>query len=151
MIRYFLLLMLMIVTLSLTACEKPISVSYTSVCTQANVGKLIETTGYLSDGNGVFCSNTRSGKIECSYSLTETPKAKVHLLADIPVGTSANTAEELKGSYKSEDVKIHDNNNTLVSPTQQVKVTSKVSTIYSAEEAPNKVGCTLTVKKIEKQ
>jgi hypothetical protein len=54
--------MMIVLVVLLAACEKSTEIRYANVCDRDNDGKLIETTGYLSDGNGVLCSDTRNGK-----------------------------------------------------------------------------------------
>jgi hypothetical protein len=133
----------------LTACEKPTTIGYANVCNRDNDGKLIETTGYLNDGNGVFCSNTRNGTMECSFTLVEKPHDEKGISADISVGTSANTAEELKSNYAPEDVKIRDNNGELISPAQKLRVTGRLQS-FADKTDPSEGGCYLTVKTIKR-
>jgi hypothetical protein len=72
----------------------------------------------VSNGTGVFCSNTRNSSLECSFSIVERPQDEKGISMCIPVGTSANNSEELKSNCKPENVKIRDKNAGLIRLTQ---------------------------------
>jgi hypothetical protein len=121
-------------------------VEYTKACTPENDGKYIETSGFLNGETTVSCSNIGGGPLRCSYSFLETPTAAKNLInADIEQGTWANNAEELKSSYKTEDIKIRDNGGNIINLTDKVKITGKITAIPATER------CFIKVSKIEKQ
>ena len=120
-------------------------VEYANACTAQNDKKNIEVTGFLSPRRSVFCSNTGGGPVRCGVNLLEAPdSAKDNMSADIVRGNGANNIEEIKGSFKKEDIKIHDNNGNLINLADKVKVTGILNKIPDADQ------CYLTVSKIEK-
>jgi len=120
-------------------------VEYSKACTVENDKKYIEVSGFLSPRRSIYCSNTGGGPVRCGVNLLETADSeKDNLSADIERGTSANNIEEVKGSFKKEDIKIHDNNGNIINLAEKVRVTGKLNKI------PDKDQCYLTVSKIEK-
>ena len=120
-------------------------VEYAKACTAENDKKYIEVTGFLSPRRSVFCSNTGGGPVRCGVNLLETADSeKDNLSADIERGSGANNIEEVKGSFKKEDIKIRDNSGSLINLADKVSVTGKLNKI------PEKEQCYLTVYKIEK-
>jgi hypothetical protein len=65
--------------------------------------------------------------------------------ADIEVGRSANTVEELAKNYKREDIKIRDHQGNVINLAEKVKLTGKLTVVPGSER------CFMTVTKIEKQ
>jgi hypothetical protein len=123
-----------------------IPVEYSKACAAENDKKYIEVSGFLNPRSSIYCSNTGGGPVRCGVNLLETADSqKNNLSADIERGTSANNIEEIKGSFKKEDVKIHDNNGNLINLSDKFKVTGKLNKIPDADQ------CYLTVSKIEKQ
>ena len=120
-------------------------VEYAKACTAENDKKNIEVSGFLSPRRTVFCSNTGGGPVKCGVNLLETvDSTKDNLSADIVRGTGANNIEEVKGSFKKEDIKIHDNGGNLINLGDKVKVTGILNKIPDVDQ------CYLTVSKIEK-
>ncbi|SRR5215204_2230829 len=120
-------------------------VEYSKACTAENDKKTIEISGFLSPRRSVFCSNTGGGPVRCGVNLLETvDSAKDNLSADIERGTGANNIEEVKGSFKKEDIKIHDNGGNIINLADKVRVTGRLNKI------PDQDQCYLTVYKIEK-
>jgi hypothetical protein len=64
--------------------------------------------------------------------------------ADIEQGSGANTVEKLEGSYKKEDLKIHDNLGGAVKIGDKVKLSGEMNVM------PDGSFCFLKVTKIEK-
>ena len=120
-------------------------VEYAKACSAENDKKNIEVSGFLSPRRSVFCSNTGGGPVKCGVNLLETAdSAKDNLSADIVQGTGANNIEEVKGSFKKEDIKIHDDSGNLVNLADKVRVTGVLNKIPNADQ------CYMTVSKIEK-
>lgn len=120
-------------------------VEYAKACSAENDKKNIEVSGFLSPRRSVFCSNTGGGPVRCGVNLLEAPDAaKDNFSADIVRGNSANNIEEIKGSFKKEDIKIHDDSGNLINLADKVKVTGILNKIPNADQ------CYLTVSKIEK-
>lgn len=129
------------------ACENQTGVptEYAKACAAEMDKKYIETSGFLDDKGGVFCSNTGGGPVRCGFKFTETPNAeKVSLSADIERGTSANNVEELPKGYKREDIKIRDNSGNIINLAEKVKITGKLNFVPGSDR------CYVTVSKIEK-
>jgi hypothetical protein len=143
--KHYLLLALMFVCAALMACDQPATpMEFGSVCTPENDGKAAAVTGYFFDDGHMFCSNT-SGRMECSIKFAAKPGDEKGFSAEIEQGTWANDVEKVESSYKTSDIKIHDNSGAILSLSDKVKITGKIST------TPDNSVCFLTVKKIEKQ
>jgi hypothetical protein len=87
--------------------------------------------------------------MEYSFTIFEKLHDEKDINADIPVGTSTNTAEELKSNYKPEDVKIRDDNGKLINLTQKVKVIGRLRSFRDKTD-PSGGACYTTVKNIER-
>jgi len=120
-----------------------VPVEFSKACAAENEKKYLEVSGFLDDKGGVFCSN-RSGRMECSFNLRETPTGEKKLSAYIQTGTSANSAEQLPKGYSREDLKIRDNAGNIINLADKVKVTGELNTTGD----PNV--CFINVTKIEK-
>ena len=99
---------------------------FSKACAVDNEKKIVEVGGFLSAGPSVLCSN-RSGRMECSFKLTEKPGAEKSISAYIKQGDGANSVEKLPKSYRREDVRIRDNAGNLIQPDDRVKVTGSMS------------------------
>jgi len=142
---YFILAIIFTVCLAAGCNTTGVPVEYSKACTGENDKKYIEVSGFLSPRRSVYCSNTGGGPVRCGVNLLETVDSeKDNLSADIERGTSANNIEEIKGSFKKEDIKIHDNNGNIINLAEKFKVTGTLNKI------PDKDQCYLTVSKIEK-
>ncbi|HVE55468.1 MAG TPA: hypothetical protein VNB22_01480 [Pyrinomonadaceae bacterium] len=137
---YFILAVIFVVCLAAGCNTTGVPVEYSKACTGENDKKYIEVSGFLSPRRSVYCSNTGGGPVRCGVDLLESPDSeKDNLSADIERGTSANNIEEIKGSFKKEDIKIHDNNGNIINLAEKVKVTGTLNKI------PDKDQCYLTV------
>jgi len=137
---YFILAIIFVVCLAAGCNTTGVPVEYSKACTGENDKKYIEVSGFLSPRRSVYCSNTGGGPVRCGVDLLESPDSeKDNLSADIERGTSANNIEEIKGSFKKEDIKIHDNNGNIINLAEKVKVTGTLNKI------PDKDQCYLTV------
>ena len=87
--------------------------------------------------------------MECPFELFEAAGSEKQFMADIEVGSGANTVTEIPKSYKKEDLKVRDNAGDQVTlGTDKVKLTGKMSI---APAAPGGQGvCFMKVYKIEK-
>ena len=131
--------------LILMACAgKPAEqMAFPTKCNDADDGKYVAITGYLTDDGSVYCSNT-GGRMDCNFTLTEKPDGGAKILASIAQGSGKSSVEEFKSSYKKEDLKIHDNSGGMVKIGDKVTLTGKFSVI------PGGSSCFITVDKIDK-
>lgn len=122
---------------------------YASACSEANDKKVIEVPGFLDDKGSLFCSNTGGGPVRCGFKLLQNAGDPKGFSADVEVGTWANNVEKITGSYKREDIKIHDNSGNLVNLAEKYRVTG---TLHFAKDPTGKGAdvCYMYVTKIEK-
>lgn len=128
------------------ACGRPTTgtpIEFSKACSIENEKKYVEVGGFLAAGSGVYCSN-RGGRMECSFNFTENPNGDNKISAYIEQGSSANTVEELKKGFKSEDIKIRANDGNVVNLADKVKLTGEMNV------APDGKVCFINVTKIEK-
>jgi len=121
--------------------EPGVPVEYSKACAVENEKKVVAVSGFLSPGVTVFCSN-HGGRMECSYTFTETAGAKKGFSAEIEQGGGANQVEKLKSGYRREDVKIRDSAGSVINLAEKVKLTGKMNVTPSV--------CFLQVTKIER-
>jgi hypothetical protein len=144
--NHLILMIIFAVCLFAAGCSTAgVPVEYSKACSSENDNKYIEVGGFLNGKTSVFCSNIGGGSVKCGFSFKESPTSEKDMGADIEVGTGANTVEELPKDYKSENVKIRDNNGNVINLADKVKLTGKLSVVPGSER------CFMTVKKIEKQ
>lgn len=144
--KIYLFLALLILALTAFGCGRPttgVPVEFANACSPENEKKYVETSGFLDSGGGVYCSN-RSGRMECSFNLKESPDGEKKISAYIERGSSANTVEELKSGFKREDIKIHDNGGSVINLAEKVKLTGEMNV------TPDGKVCYINVTKIEK-
>jgi hypothetical protein len=145
------LVLAVLVCFLFTACNKPgVPTEYGKVCDAANEKKYLEVSGFLSDGGSLFCSNTGGTSMRCGFKLLQNAGDTKGFTADVEQGTGANNVEKISGSYKREDIKIHDNSGNLINLADQVKITGQMSIQKDPANSGNDV-CFMTVTKIEKQ
>jgi hypothetical protein len=143
--NYLILAVIFVCGLAVSCNQTGVPVEYSKACAAENDKKYIEVSGFLNPGRSVYCSNTGGGPVRCGIDLLEAPTSeKVSLSADIERGNSANNIEEIKSSYKKEDVKIHDNNGNIINLADKVKITGKLNVVPGSDR------CFITVSKIEK-
>jgi hypothetical protein len=129
----------------LTACagKQAEQIAFPTTCHDADDGKYVAITGYLTDGGSVYCSDT-GGRMDCNFTLTEQPDGCAKILASIAQGTGKSSVEDFGSSYKKTDLKIHDNSGGMVKIGDKVTLTGKFSVI------PGGSSCFITVDKIDK-
>lgn len=134
-----------IAAVSLGACtaRQAEQINFPVACKDAIEKKYVQISGYLIDQGVVYCSNTGE-RMECSFTITETPGSSNALRATIVQGTGANSVEKLSGAYTRENIKIHDNSGNLVKIGDQAKFTGTINPM------PDGGICILSVDKIEK-
>lgn len=142
MMRYQLFLMFCLVSFISSCNQTAVPTEFSKACIPENEKRYIEISGFLDEKGSVYCSN-RSGRMECSFSLRDNPGSEKRIGAEIEVGTGANAVEELKKSYKPEDVKIRDNSGSIINLAERVKLTGQMSI------SPDSKVCFMTVTKIE--
>ncbi|MGE3724191.1 MAG: hypothetical protein AB7I41_01470 [Candidatus Sericytochromatia bacterium] len=137
------------VFVTLVSCEKPTPVEYAQACSEANDQKLIQTSGYLTDGGSLFCSNTRDNStVECGFQLLAKIGDKNALKVDIAVGNGANSVEKIERGYKPSDLKIHDHAGALINFSKPVTITARARAWHDPT-SKEKLNCYFTVKKLE--
>lgn len=125
--KNYVILAVLLVCCVLVGCDttgEP--VEYSKVCSKASDGKTVETSGFLDDAGGVFCSNT-SGRMECGFKLKNDLKDEKGFSADIAIGSGANSMDKLESGYQKSDIKVRNNDGNPVDLSKKVKVTGKVS------------------------
>ena len=129
----------------LAACSsKPAEqMAFPTTCHDADDGKYVAITGYLTDDGSVYCSDT-GGRMDCNFTLTEKPDGGAKILASIAQGTGKSSVEDFGSSYKKADLKIHDNSGGMVKIGDKVTLTGKFSVISGG------ASCFITVDKIDK-
>ena len=143
--NYFILAVIFVCGLAIACNQTGTPVEYSKACVAENDKKYIEVNGFLNPRTSVYCSNTGGGPVRCGVDLLENPNSQnAPLSADIELGKTANNIEEIKSSYKKEDVKIHDNNGNLINLAEKVKITGKLNVVPGTDR------CFITVSKIEK-
>lgn len=143
--RIYLILVVAVASMIFSACEQPATpMEFGSICTPENDGKAASVSGYFYDDGHMFCSNT-SGRMECSVKFVARPGDEKGFSAEIEQGSYANDIEKVESSYKTSDIKIHDNTGAILSLADKVKITGKIST------TPDNSVCFVTVRKIGKQ
>ena len=142
--KMIMLLILAVLGVTAGCSTKGEPVEFAKACDVANEKKVIEVSGFLMDKGGVFCSNIGGGRLECGFTLTEKLGDEKGFKAEIAQGSSANSVEELPRGFKKEDIKIRDNSGNIISPSDKVKLTGKMSV------GPGGVPCFMQVDKIER-
>ena len=113
----------------LAGCKQPepgTPMEFSKACALENEKKVVEMSGFLRAAGSVFCSN-RGGRMECSFTFTESPGAAKGISAYIEQGSGANTVDKLKSGYKREDIKIRDNAGNLINLADKIKLTGKLN------------------------
>lgn len=137
---YFTVLTFCILSASCTKTAVPVDLA--TCCKVENEKKYVEVSGYLDDGGFMSCSG-RDGRVQCGMNLAETPKAK-GLSVYVEEGDGANKISKINGSYKRDELKIHDNSGNVISLNDKVKVTGEMNVM------PDGSFCFLEISKIEK-
>lgn len=131
-----------------TACgESVVEVSLVDACSPANAEKIVTTSGYLADkaGTGVLCSNAGStDRPTCGYALLTSPDGLSAFAVFIEQGIGKNKGEKPAAGYKPEDIKIRDDKGEVISLSDKVKLTGKMTYL------PELRRCTMTVERIER-
>jgi hypothetical protein len=132
------------------ACGSPqgTPTEFAGACALDLDGKTLEVTGVLQPRSSMLCSN-RGGRMDCPFELFEAAGSEKKFMADIAVGSGANTVTEIPKSFTKEDLKVRDNTgNQIALGTDRVKLTGKMSI---APAAPGGQGvCFMQVYKIER-
>lgn len=126
------------------ACTKQATpVDLANACAADNEKKYLSTVGYLNDGGSIFCSNT-GGRMDCGLDLAASPGGPRVLGAEIEQGSGSSEIEKFEGSYKKDDLKIHDANGGFVKLGDKVKITGEMNVVPGST-------CFMEIDKIEKQ
>lgn len=140
--RYLFLILFALAALAAGCRKEAMNVDLANACAADNEKKYISTTGYLNDGGSIYCSNT-GGRMDCSLDLVASPGGPRVLGAEIEQGSSSSEIEKFEGSYKKDDLKIHDANGGLVKIGDKVKITGQMSVVPGST-------CFMEIDKIEK-
>jgi hypothetical protein len=119
-------------------------IAFPTTCKAEDDKRYVQFSGYVTDGGSVFCSNT-GGRMECGFELTEKPDGGAKINVDIAQGSGSSSVEKFEGSYKKEDIKIHDRSGGLVKLGDNIQVKGKMNAL------PDGSHCFFTVDEIEKQ
>jgi hypothetical protein len=132
-----------------SACNTTgVPTEFGNACAPDLDGKTLEVSGVLQPRSSMLCSN-RGGRMECPFELLEVPGSEKKFMADIAVGSGANTVTEIPKNFRLEDLKVRDNaGKEITFGTEKVKLTGKMSI---APAAPGGQGvCFMQVYKIER-
>lgn len=138
---------LTVILLSFLGCSGDnavVQANLLDACSTANQGKNVTTSGYLDDGNGLMCSNPGAARMTCGYSVLTNPGGSKVFSAFINNGSGANQAEKMPAGYKKEDLKIHDDKGSVITLSDKVKLTGKMTVLADRR------GCSMDVDKIER-
>ena len=134
--------LLIAVALFFGCTKQSISVDIANACAADNEKKYITTSGYIDDKGSIFCSNT-GGRMDCSLDFIAAPGGERVFGADIEQGSGASEIEKFEGSYKRDDLKIHDASGALIKLSDKVKVTGEMNVVPGST-------CFMEIDKIEK-
>lgn len=124
--RKVLFLLTLVLALTGFGCNKTgVPTEFSNACSLENNFKVLEVEGFLTDGGGVSCSNS-TGPMKCSLKLTAAPGDETRMNVYIEVGTWPNEIEKLSDGYKTEDIKIHDDDGNLVKLGEKLKITGEL-------------------------
>jgi hypothetical protein len=123
--RIVLFLLTIVVVLAGFGCNKTgVPTEFAEACKIENDKKILEIEGFLMDAGGVRCSNSQ-GPMECTFKFTAAAGDEKGMHVDIDMGTWANEVEKLSDGYKTEDVKIHGDDGSLVKLGEKLKITGE--------------------------
>lgn len=129
----------------LGGCRKDaVPVEISNICAADNEKKYVVTSGYLDDRGSIFCSNIGGGRLDCGLDVVASPGGAKVFGADIEQGSGADHIEKLPSGYKREDIKVHDNGGNVISLSDKLTLTGRMSI------APDGSVCFMEVDKIEK-
>ena len=140
--KYFAILTIALLACSCTKQATPVDLA--NACAADNEKKYLSTVGFLNDGGSIFCSNIGGGRIDCSLDLVASAGGARVLGAEIEQGSGSSEIEKFEGSYKKDDLKIHDANGGFVKIGDKVRITGEMSVVPGST-------CFMEVDKIEKQ
>jgi len=127
--RNVLFLLMIAVALAGFGCNKTgVPTPFAEACKAENDKKILEVEGFLIDAGGVRCSNSQ-GPMECTFKFTAAPGDENSMHVEIDMGTWANEVEKLSDGYKTDDVKIHSDDGSLVKLGEKLKVTGEMRVI----------------------
>lgn len=141
-------LFLMIASLSVAAigCNytgKP--VEFAQMCDTANDREYVEVVGFLDNDGSAMCTTRGKGPTDCGIRFKESLDSEKWVFANITKGSWASEID----NYEGEGLKIRDDNSEFITKAQKVKLTASV--LVSGPPSEKSMGCSLDVKKIEKQ
>lgn len=146
-IRVFLLTAVAAVAIGCATKGEP--AEFGKACDAANDGKTFEVKGVLSDDGSVFCSNIGGGRLNCGFTLLESPGSPNKMRVDIEEGSGADTVSKLESGYKQEDIKVRDDSGSQIALNKDVvRATGKMSIVPAFKENPSV--CTMEVYKLER-
>lgn len=127
--RNVLFLLTIMVALAGFGCNKTgVPTEFSKACAPENDYKILEVEGFLMDSGGVRCSNSQ-GPMECIFKFTAAPGDENGMRVEIDMGTWANEVEKLSDGYKTDDVKIHSDDGSLVKLGEKLKITGEMRII----------------------
>lgn len=123
--RNVLFLLTIVFALAGVGCYKTgVPTEFSKACVLENDYKILEIEGFLKDSGGVRCSNSQ-GPMECYFTFTAAPGDEKGMRVKVEQGTWANEVEKLSDGYKTEDVKIHSDDGSLVKLGEKLKITGE--------------------------
>jgi hypothetical protein len=141
------LYIILLTTLASACGNEVVQVHLLDACSPANGGKDVTVSGYLDDkgGAGVLCTNPGTAdRLTCGYAVLTNPGGEKVFSAFVNQGMGKNQGEKPAAGYKKEDIKIRDDKGSVISLSDKVKLTGKM-TVFAERR-----GCVMTVDKIER-
>ena len=140
-------IILLAATVSACAKNAVVEAHLLEACSPANGGKDVAVSGYLDDkgGTGVVCTNPGTAdRLTCGYAVLTDPGGEKVFSAFIDQGMGKNQGEKPAAGYKKEDIKIRDDKGSVISLSDKVKLTGKMTVLADRR------GCYMAVDKIER-
>ena len=123
--RKNLTLFVVVLILTLTACQEAVPMAFEDVCQTANDDLKVIIDGYFSLGASVYCSDV-SGEARCGLSFNRYPDGQVDFSAEVMEGRRRNQMLPLESGYVEEDLQIKTADGSLVGVGDHVKVTGEL-------------------------
>lgn len=145
---HYVWIVLIVFSLGLLSCTKPIPVAFNNACQKENNNVYISVEGYLSTGTSVLCSS-RDGTRTCGLELADSPNGTNKISIYLEEGTGKNQMEPLPKSYSKENLKIRDRDGQVHSAQDRVRV---IGIAKSGNDVVNSsyAVCYINVQEIER-
>jgi hypothetical protein len=139
--RFVIAVMVMVLTsLVLTACQPPETVAFEDVCDVENDGKNITTQGAFSFGASIYCDDTL-GEYRCGLNFNPYPDGGDRFSVEVMVGNRRNMMQDIESGYSDEDLIIKTAGGESIGVGDPVNITGRMLVTENV--------CVMEVEKIE--